>query len=65
MNFNTIIHGLIKMNNDDSAKTLILLRKNSHILKEMLRSHKLKYIIEGLIFMINKKIAIKLYSLMK
>lgn len=65
MNFNTLIYGMRKMNNEDRDKTLYLIKTNSHILREMMMSHKVKYILESILFSLNVNAAVKLYSIFK
>lgn len=65
MNFNTFINGIRNMKKEDREKSLSLLKKNSHILREMIKSQKTKYVIEGIVFSINVRLAIKIYSILK
>ncbi len=65
LNYNSIIYGMRNLSKEDKEKTLALLKNNSHIPRVMIKSHKPKYVLEGLMLHLNIKFATKLYSILK
>lgn len=65
MNFNSILKGLSFLNHEDVPLAIKMIENNKWIFSSMLRSGKIKYVIEGLIFKIHVKVGIKLHKFIK
>ena len=63
LNLNTLLDGMKKMDTQDRALTIAMLKENKHIFKEMVHSKNLLYIFEGLFLNLNLNFSLKLYSL--
>lgn len=65
LNSNNIFSGFLLINNEtDKEKVIKLLNKHKYILKNLILSKKIKYITEGLVFMINVRLGLRFYTLL-
>lgn len=64
-NFNTLFLGIRQLNSEAYNETLNILKANRHLLKLMLKSQDIKYIIEGLAFTISIKFGLTLHKLIR
>ena len=64
-NINTILFGIRSLNNSDFQSITDLLRQQKHIFKDMMKSRKLKFVLEGFTLYLNTSIGIKLHSLLR
>lgn len=65
MNLNSILAGLKFINGHDYKVAVELIRENTWIFNEMLKSGKIKYMLEAIFFKSNLRAAIKLHSVLK
>lgn len=65
LNMNTLLAGLVKLNEVDKRLLIDKLNKNKYLFKYMIFSNRLKYQIEGVLFFFNLKLGLKFYCLLK
>lgn len=64
-NINTILFGIRSLNRRDYQSITDLLCQQKHIFKDMMKSRKLKFVLEGFTLYLNTSIGIKLHSLLR
>lgn len=65
MNLNTLLDGIVHLNKQDYNHSLSLLKKNTQVFKEIIKSLNLKYFIEGILLYISPSLSIYLYKFFK
>lgn len=65
LNTNTIVDGFVKLSKEDQIETLEILGRNKHLFMRMLQSKELKYRMEGLVLLIDVRLGIKLYKMIR
>lgn len=65
MNLNSILFGYSLLSDDSKKETRHLLRLNRHLIMRMLYSGKVAYMLEGALLLINIRLAVWLYSMIK
>lgn len=59
---NTLLSGIITLEKGERNELVAELKRNKHIFPYMLKSGKIKYIVEGIVLMISVSLGIKLYK---
>ena len=65
LNMNTLLAGLSRLNEKDKRILIDKLNMNKYLFRHMIFSDRLKYQVEGTLFLINLKFGLKLYHLLK
>ena len=61
-NFNTVFNGMRQLDKDSYNEVVKLLQANKHLLKLMLKSKRIKYVIEGIFFATNVRLGLLLHN---
>lgn len=64
LNFNTILHGSLQLNEENRKSIISKLCINKQIFRNMIQSNKIKYQLEGILFLLMPKLAFRIHKLL-